>query len=283
MEHSMFRTRKSIAAVAACLTAGLFSTTVFRAIDGLTIPLADFNWDHLTNGSSLPTTTPAVDSIPQDVVYSTVGSVVVGDAGSLTKAAVLSTSTAGIATTFIDTQFSNVPTTRTVTDFDLTVITTPATGLGQVTASAPNGQAFAIQAFMYSGGRQWRFVVAPNAHGAFDGYFGMRNNTDGDIVLFGSYENGDTHHFRIFADTNSDTVSVYMNDMVTPVMTNFPTVAALPSPDGVAEYFMFLNGVDGEPNEIAIDNFVVFVPEPASLLLMAGGAAMVLARKRRIA
>lgn len=255
----------------------------------LAVQVTDFNFDNLNIGDSLPMTYPAVDSFPQHIVYSTGGfqddpiytaTNAVGNAGTMTKAAVMTTAQSGIGSNFVDTQFLQNATNETVS-FDLDVITTPTTGLPQGDVHAPNGQAWVLQAFLASGGgsnRAFRFVVAPTT--ATGGVFGLRDNAGGDIIPIFSYTNGDTHHIEIDADVVNGLVDAFVDN--SQVANDLPFVNAPGNPDGLDELFIFQNGVEGVTNQVAFDNLVTTaVPEPASLVLLAFGSLALIAKCRR--
>jgi hypothetical protein len=263
------------------------STSVFAA------QITDFNFDNLNIGDPLPTTAPSVDPQPQHIVYSTggfqddptyTGTNVVGNAGTLSKAAIMTTAQSGTGSNFVDTQFLQNAETEIVS-FDLDVLTTPTTGLPQSAPNAPNGQAWVMQAFETANpnNRAFRFVIAPTT--ATGGVFGLRNNTDGDIIPIFNYTNGDTHHIEIDANFVSATVNAFVD--ATQVASGLPFVEAPGNPDGLDELFIFQNGVEGVTNQVAFDNLVTTtVPEPTSFVLLGlggitfGSAALAMRRRK---
>jgi MYXO-CTERM domain-containing protein len=158
--------------------------------------------------------------------------------------------------------------------FDIDVVTTPTTGLAQGGVGAPNGQAFAINVFGLDSQRLFRFAVSPTS--ATGGDFGYRlPGASGDLVSFGSYTDGETHHVDIVADFSSSTMNVSLDGL------QVVTGAALVSPGtGVSEVFMFQNGVDGVANQVALDNIVVTVPEPSTWAMALSGLGMLFGLRR---
>ncbi|HZL44305.1 MAG TPA: hypothetical protein VFD66_13620 [Verrucomicrobiae bacterium] len=250
--------------------------------------ITDFNFDSLTLGSALPTTASSVDSYPQHTVYSVggnpndldpsisnplTGTATVQNVGGLSKAAVMSTTQAGTGALYIDTQMLFTTPTMDLS-FDIDVVTTPTTGLAQGGVGAPNGQAFAIQVFGLDAQRLLRFAVSPTS--GTGGDFGYRlPGGSGDLVSFGSYIDGETHHVDIQADFGTSTMDIYLDGI------QVVTGAALVSPGtGVSEVFMFQNGVDGQLNQVALDNIIVSVPEPSIWGLAFSGIAMLAGLRR---
>jgi hypothetical protein len=250
--------------------------------------VADYNFDSLTLGSSLPTTAPVVDTYPQQTVYAVggypndldpsvsnplTGSVTVQNVGALSKAALMSTTQAGTGALYIDTQMSASGPTLSLS-FDIDVVTTPTNGLAQGGVGAPNGQAFAINVFGLDSQRLFRFAVSPTS--ATGGDFGYRlPGASGDLVSFGSYTDGETHHVDINADLGSSTMNISLDGL------QVVTGAALVSPGtGVSEVFMFQNGVDGVANQVALDNILVTVPEPSVWAMALGGLGLLLGFRR---
>jgi hypothetical protein len=253
--------------------------------------VADYNFDSLTVGSALPTTYPVVDSFPQHTVYAVggfpndvtssidnplTGSVTVQNVGTMSKAALMSTTQAGTGALWIDTAMGFSGPTLSLS-FDIDVVSTPVTGLPQGGVGAPNGQAFAIQVFGLDSQRLLRFAVSPTS--ATGGDFGYRlPGASGDLVSFGSYTDGETHHVDISADFGTSLMNISLDGI------QVVTGAALVNPGtGVSEVFMFQNGVDGVANQVALDNIVVTVPEPASMTLVGAGlmSLLIVVRRRK--
>ena len=250
--------------------------------------VANYNFDSLTVGAALPTTAPGVDSYPQHTVYSVggfpnddipsitnllTGTATVQNVGTMSKAALMSTTQAGTGALFIDTQMLASGPTLSLS-FDIDVVTTPTSGLAQSGVGAPNGQAFAINVFGLDTLRILRFAVSPTS--ATGGDFGYRlPGGSGDLVSFGSYTNGDTHHVDITADFGTSLMNISLDGV------QVVTGAALVNPGtGVSEVFMFQNGVDGVANQVALDNIVVAVPEPSTWAMALGGLGMLLGFRR---
>jgi hypothetical protein len=250
--------------------------------------VGDYNFDSLTLGSPIPTTYPAVDSYPQHTVYAVggypndldpdtsnplTGSVTVQNVGTMSKAALMSTTQAGTGALYIDTQMLASGSTISLS-FDIDVVATPSSGLAQSGVGAPNGQAFAINVFGLDSARLFRFAVSPTS--ASGGDFGYRlPGSSGDLVSFGSYTDGQTHHVDISADLTSSTMDISLDG------TQVVTDAALLAPaTGVSEVFMFQNGVDGQANQIGLDNVVVAVPEPSTCAMAVVGLGMLFASRR---
>lgn len=251
-------------------------------------PVANFNWDGVPLGSPVPTTTPGVDPYPQSTIYSVggfpdsgpvTGTAVVQNYLSLSNAAIMSTTQGGTGAFFMDTQML-FPGSAFRFSFDIAVITTPTSGLPQAGVGAPNGQAFAINVFGLDIQRYLRFAVAPN--GAGGGDFAYRlPGAAGDLQSFGSYLNGEIHHIDIVADLFAGEVSIDLDGAR--VVTGAALVSATPS-TGLSEVFMFQNGVEGQLNQIALDNVqITAIPEPASYAAGVGALACAVwfARRRR--
>jgi hypothetical protein len=262
--------------------------------------ITDFNFDSLTIGQNIPVTFPGVDPFPQHTVYAVggfpndgpellqgdpglTGSVTVQNVGTLSKAALMSTTQAGTGALFIDTQFLAGGPTFDLS-FDIDVVDVPTTGLAQAGVGAPDGQAFAINVFGLDSNRLFRFAVSPTS--ATTGTFGYRlPGPDGDLATFGAYTEGETHHVSFHTDFGASNFDVFLDG--SQVVNN----AALLSPGtGVSELFIFQNGVDGVTNSVALDNIHASIgqvtPEPSSIVLLAGGGGGMLfsflLRKRSI-
>jgi hypothetical protein len=246
--------------------------------------VTDFNFDDVPIGSPPPTTFPAVDPTPQHKVYGIdgfpdvgplTGTVTVKDVGTMSHAAEMSTAQGGTGSLYMDTQFHTTGN-KVSTAFDLAIEAMP-TGLPQATATAPGGQGFIIQAFGNTPGgvdRVFRFVATP------EGNFGLRNNTDGDIIVIGTYALGQTYHIQINSDFAAQTLDAYIDDVL--VAGNFDFIA--PGATDYEEYFIFQNGVDGMANTAAIDNIVTYdnirafkASEPVTLALFGAGLGGIVA------
>jgi hypothetical protein len=176
----------------------------------------------------------------------------------------------------MDTQFLiNEPFLKT--SFDIAVISAPTSGLPQSATNIPNGQLFAVNAFALDSNRVFRVGASPTS--ATGGVYGVRNNTDGDLILFGTYTNGVADHIEVDANYLNNTVDVYLNNTL--ALSNVPFVNAEPVNGGLEELFFFLNGVEGQTTSVALDNIVVQTPEPASLAVLAPVAGLLLKRRRR--
>lgn len=247
--------------------------------------VTNFNFDDQPNGATPTTTAPGTDPQPQQHIYSTggfpdtgpySGTVTINNAGTMSKAAVMTTTQGGTGSNFIDTQFLTAAPKISV-DFDIDVIDVPTTGLPQSDTLVPNGQAFVVQAFAESGGgndRVFRFAVSPTS--ATTGIFGLRDNAGGDIIPFGTYNEGETHHLKFVADYGTSTVAAYMDGNLAVAAQPFVNAGAT----GLDELFVFQNDVEGQTNSVAIDNIVTAVPEPASLSML-GLAGLAIVRRRR--
>jgi len=208
------------------------------------------------------------------------GTILVNDAGSLTKAAVMTTNPANgeLGALFIDTHFSQASQSLTLS-FDLNVLAAPTNATAQVKTLNGSGSAgifFGINTYADSA---WaaRFAVAPTS--ARGRVFAIRtpNNADHQSII--DYAEGTTYHLDLVSDYSTGLVSTYVNG----VATGSKAFASgpLPGVPTTSEIFMHLNGESGFTNQLAIDNIVAAVPEPASLGLCAVGAVGLLRRRSR--
>ena len=264
------------AVTAAILTAAIAAPAGAAPV-GYDTLLTDFNFDTVAIGATPPTTFPGVDPYPQHQVYAiggfpdtgpVTGTVTVQNVGGMSHAAQMTTTQGGTGSLYVDTQFESIGK-RAAVSFDLNVVTTPTTGIPQSVPNAQNGQAFVIQAFGNNGAsvdRAFRWVVTPTS--GTGGIYGLRNNTDGDIVPVGTYTNGITDHVELDLDFRSHTLDAFIDN--THVADDFAFVAPV---SNLAEYFIFQNGVEGQTNTVAFDNLVTYedTPEPSSILILASG------------
>ena len=247
--------------------------------------VTDYNFDSVALGQNVPTTYPGVAPLPQQTVYAIggypndgdqllqgdpglTGSVTVQNVGTMSHAALMTTTQAGTGALWMDTALL-APARIFDLSFDIDVVTAPTSGLAQSAGGAPNGQAFAINVFGLDSQRLFRFAASPTS--ATGGNFGLRlPGASGDLLTFGNYTDGDTYHVDMTADFSTDTMNVSLNGVQ--VVTN----ADLVNPGhGVSEIFMFQNGVDGVANSVALDNIQseVSVPDqPATWAILLLGA-----------
>jgi hypothetical protein len=97
--------------------------------------------------------------------------------------------------------------------------------------------------------------------------FGLRNNTNGDLMVGGNYTNGSTYHVRIEADFLTWTIDAFING--TGIANDLPF--AHPTTK-FSELVIFYNGMDGVTNTVTFDNTASFdVPTPAPIAPLAAG------------
>lgn len=258
----------------------------------------ELNFENDVVGNPIPTSFPDRDPIPIHRAYATGGfpdsrdyqgsTTVVSSIGGMSNAALMSTDQAGIGANYIDTLF-NVRGDVITLDFDLHIAkqseeTYPQNGIG-----SEHGQMFVVQAFGLTGTRIFRFVVAPD--GTNDGgSFGLRDTSAmGNVDVFAQYEVGKDYHVSIAANYLTSTVnaSVSFDNTIIGEIFNQPFVAPQGPNGGMSEFFIFQNNnIDGNLNEVALDNIVgtVATPEPSSLAIFGIGSLCCagLARRRRV-
>jgi hypothetical protein len=207
------------------------------------------------------------------------GTILVGNAPSMTKAAVWNTNSANneVGALYMDTGFSQASQLFYLS-FDLNVLAAPAAATGQLkfldNTATQVGILFGINVF--NNGGPIRFAAAPTS--STGGVLSVRSADNTNLISFFDYTNGDTHNVRIDADYSSGTLNAYVDNNLE--LANFafaaPNLTATTS-----EIFMFLNGESGYSNSIAIDNISASVPEPASVALLGVGALALIARRRK--
>ena len=280
--------RRVVSAVAAFFLCTLAIGSAARGDNfGLGDLITNFDFIGVPLGSTPPTTFPGVDPIPQRTLYAIgdfpdlgnyAGTVLVQNAltvgGQPARGAVMTTTQGGTGSQYLDTQFL-VTSQLALIQFDLNVMQMPTSGLPQPVPGAPNGQAFAVNVFGLDSQRLFRFAVTPTS--ATGGDFGIRipGAPGGDILPFGSFTLGETHHLQFLINFVAGTVSVYLDGQ-------FETTQGLLNPGtGLSEIFIFQNGVEGVTNQVAIGNIVTLVPEPGTVALLLTGGALLARRLRR--
>ncbi|MGA2440118.1 MAG: PEP-CTERM sorting domain-containing protein [Tepidisphaeraceae bacterium] len=210
------------------------------------------------------------------------GTVIVNDAGTMSKAMVLSSAVPNdqLGAVWADTGYS-VTSDQMTLSFDVDMLqTAPAGTLQTFTLNSPTGPSIGIvlgiAQFTASGSSIFRFGAAPTSTSG--GYFGLENPNNTELDSFFTYAVGDTHHIELDANFNTDTVNAYVDG--TPEVANYPMRAGFTSND-LTETFMNVNGDANYSNVVALDNIVGTVPEPASFSLLGIGALALLRRRRR--
>ena len=232
----------------------------------------NMNFDSQNVGDPINTTWPSAPS-PETNAYATggfpvsgpyTGSDTVVDLPGLSKAVLMSTDQAGTGANYMDTQFL-VAGNQISLNFDIRMVSQAAGGYDQaVGPNTVNGQSFAINAFALDCTCIFRFIATPTS--TTTGVFGMRNNTDGDLIPFGAYTVGTDYHVSIVADYVTNTVNASVSGVGT--LTNLPFTSPEPVTGGMEEFFFFQNGLDGSSNQVALDNIVgATIPEPASAII----------------
>ncbi|HEX8525295.1 MAG TPA: PEP-CTERM sorting domain-containing protein [Tepidisphaeraceae bacterium] len=272
------------------LAAAALLATAVTASAAVT-PFMDVNFDSDTAGST-PAAGPSSNPISKPGAlggYTATtennpptaanGSILVNNAGTMSKAAVLTTNSANneLGALYVDTGFSQVSQHLSLS-FDFSVLDAPTSGTVQpktLNGSGSVGILFGINVFGTAQGM--RFAAAPTS--ASGGVFAIRSASNTDLQSFFNYNEGQTYHITLAADYSTGKVTTFVDGTPTGSL----TFAAPASGVTTQEIFMHLNGESGNANSVAIDNIVAAVPEPASLSVLGLGSLAMLGRRRRSA
>lgn len=252
----------------------------------------NINFDGQNVGDPINTTYPlapspvtdayATEGFPDTPPYT--GTNTVYSAVGLNKAALMSTNQGGTGANYIDTQFLVTGNIITL-DFDIQIVAQTLGVYPQGAPNTPNGQLFVINAFALDSSRVFRFAATPSS--PTQGFFAMRNNTDGDLIHIGAnYDVGTTYHVSVLANYLTNTVDVSVSGIGS--LNNLPFIAPQAANGGMEEYFIFQNNIEGFLNQVALDNIVgqtlPAVPEPSSMAVLSIGLLSMIgiARRRRV-
>jgi hypothetical protein len=250
-------------------------------------PVQAINFDGETYGADPLTTYPVgVPTIPNpatnlygwstsntDFANSNGTTHTIGDAAGLTKAVILSNNTlngdfgGGIASVWLDTQFTPPRAERGIFDFDFAVLSTPTDPTQMIGPNTPNGQDFVINAFLDQGLPAFRFVTTHSSVTGGDIQLRNPGQPFDDLFTIGTYTNGVATHVQINLDYVHGTINTYLNGVL--AVSGLPFVFTQTSTnDQLTEFFIYNNGVAGQLTAVAIDNiYYVVVPEPSATLL----------------
>lgn len=208
------------------------------------------------------------------------GTMVVGDVGGMSKAAILTTNPANniLGALWIDNNgFAQTSQSITIS-FDVNILSAPTASLTQPKlvngGPATAGIVLGMNTFLNSGDIGARFAAAPTS--ANGGVFAIRTADNSSLQTFFNYVEGETYNVKLVSDYNAGVVSTYV-DGVFMGDRAFATGAFAGATTG--EFFFHLNGDLLSENSVALDNIVASVPEPAMLGVL--GAASVLGLRRR--
>jgi hypothetical protein len=260
------------------------------AVASAVTPFLDINFNGDTIGAQ-PATGPAGNpiSMPTGIGGYTItdqnvpptadnGSLVVGNVGGMTKAAVLTTNPLNgeLGALYLDTGFSQASQSLTMS-FDINVANAPTISTTQTkTLNGGPGTAGILLGMNTFGTAQGtRFAAAPTSVNG--GVFAIRSPDNTDLQSFFSYVEGQTYSITLVSDYNTGLVSTYVDGNFTG---NLAFATGAQANTVTQEFFFHLNGDLGSESSVAIDNIVASVPEPTTLAGLAGAAALVLRRRR---
>lgn len=195
------------------------------------------------------------------------GSVLVGNAPGLTKAAILTTNAGNgaLGAQYLDVTGFSLPAQQLALSFDVNILSAPADATAQ--PKILNGGTAGILLGMNvhtSNSWAFRFVAAPT--GPNGGVFAFRNEANTELIPFFSYVEGTTYHIDILADYSTGKLDAFVDGVQ--LLSGFAFWSSGAANVSTNEIFFHLNGEPGYSNVVAIDNiFATQAPEPASLVV----------------
>jgi hypothetical protein len=240
--------------------------------DPVNQPTALGGYDNLSDPNGFGDSPPKSDE----------GSVIVNNASTMSKAAVLTTvpGNNNQGAIWMDTDYSDTGNNFHMS-FDLAILHTGSASSVQTYKlnglTGPDQEMiFGLNEFTGLGSSIFGFAAVPTSGGA--GLFGLRNINNAEIDTFFNYTLGDTYHIDIDSDFTTGTVDAYVNGTLK--LADYPMRAGLTN-NNLVETFAFVNGDSVDSNSVALDNITGAVPEPASFSILGFAAGATLLRRRR--